>query len=90
MDSKQVNLILELQNHNVYYVKTDNLNYYITIPKYINNTNICIELKSKMGNYDIESNDEIWVMENIKTTFSYRFFIKLYDVVSLAQIINCL
>ena len=59
-------LILELENHNVYYVKTDVINYYITIPKYIENTDICIELKNKMGNYDIELNDEIWVMENIK------------------------
>ena len=64
-------LILELENHNVYYVKTDVINYYITIPKYIENTDICIELKNKMGNYDIELNDEIWVMENIKNTFSY-------------------
>ena len=68
MDKKQ---ILELTNHNVYYVKTDTVNYYITIPKHINDTNICIELKNKMSNYDIELNDELWVMENIKNTFSY-------------------
>ena len=68
MDKK---LVLELQNHNVYYIKTDVVNYYITIPKYIESTNICIELKNRMGNYDIELNDEIWVMENIKNTFSY-------------------
>ena len=64
-------LILELDNHNVYYVKTDAVNYYITIPKNIENTNISIELKNKMGNYDMELNDELWVMENIKTTYSY-------------------
>jgi hypothetical protein len=64
-------LVLELQYHNVYYVKTDEVNYYITIPKNIQNTNICIELKNRMGNYDIELNDEIWVMENIKNTFAY-------------------
>lgn len=68
MDKK---LVLELQNHDVYYVKTDVVNYYITIPKNIDSTNITIELKNRMGNYDIELNDEIWVMENIKTTFSY-------------------
>ena len=68
MDKK---LILELNHHNVYYVKTDAINYYITIPKNIENTNICIELKSKMSNYDMELNDEIWVMENIKNTYSY-------------------
>lgn len=64
-------LILELKNHNVYYVNTDVVNYYITVPNKIDNTNICIELKNKMGNYDMELNDDIWVMENIKTTFSY-------------------
>ena len=64
-------LILQLRNHDVYYIKTDIINYYITIPKIIENTNICIELKNKMNNYDIELNDEVWVMENIKTTFSY-------------------
>jgi len=64
-------LVLELPNHNVYYIKTDTINYYITIPKIIESTNISIELKNKMGNYDIEKNDELWVMENIKNTFSY-------------------
>lgn len=64
-------LILELINHNVYYVKTDIINYYITVPKNFDNTNICIEIKNKMGNYDIELNDEVWVMENIKNVFSY-------------------
>ena len=64
-------LILELENHNVYYVKTDIVNYYITVPKDIEETNICIELKNRMGNYDMELNDEIWVMENIRNTYSY-------------------
>ena len=64
-------LVLELINHDVYYVTTDEVNYYITIPKNYDSTNICIELKSKMSNYDIESNDEVWVMENVKNVFSY-------------------
>jgi hypothetical protein len=68
MDKK---LILELLYHNVYYVKTDVVSYYITIPKNINTTNICIELKNRMGNYDMELNDEVWVMENVKNTYSY-------------------
>ena len=68
MDKK---LILELTNHDVYYVKTDVVNYYITIPKKFESTNICIELKNRMGNYDVELNDEIWVMENVKNVFSY-------------------
>lgn len=64
-------LVLELKNHNVYYVKTDLLNYYITIPKIDKDTNICIELKSKMDNYNLDTNDSIWVMENIKNVYSY-------------------
>lgn len=71
MDTLTTSLVLELQNHNVYYVKTNTVNYYITIPKNNDNTNICIELKNKMGNYDMELNDEIWVIENVKNTFSY-------------------
>ena len=68
MDTK---LILELTNHKIYYVKTNIINYYIAVPKYYNRTNICIELKNKMSNYDMELNDELWVMENIKNTYSY-------------------
>ena len=64
-------LVLELPNHNVYYVTNNIINYYITIPKNVETTNICIEIKNKMGNYDMELNDEVWVMENIKTTYSY-------------------
>lgn len=63
--------ILTLENHVVYYIKTDLLNYYITIPKKQDKTNICIELKNKMNNYNLELNDELWVMENVKNTFSY-------------------
>lgn len=68
MDTK---LILELAHHHIYYVKTNIINYYIAIPKYYIKTNICIELKSKMSNYDMELNDEVWVMENVKNTYSY-------------------
>ena len=68
MDKK---LVLELTNHNVYYIKNENISYYITVPKNYNRTNICIELKSKMSNYNLDMNDELWVMENVKNTFSY-------------------
>lgn len=64
-------LLLELNNHDVYYIKTDIINYYITIPKDNDDAKICLELKSKMANYNLDMNDEIWVMENIKNTFSY-------------------
>ena len=64
-------LILKLTNHDVYYIRTDKVNYYITIPKDFKDTSICIELKNKMNNYNLEMNDEIWVIENIKNTYSY-------------------
>ena len=68
MDKRQV---LDLANHVVYYVKTADISYYITIPKNFDTTNICIELKSKMDNYNLDMSDELWVMENVKNTFSY-------------------
>lgn len=64
-------LVLELENHNVYYIRTEVINYYLTVPKKYETTNICIEIKNRMGNYDIDLNDEVWVMENVKNTFSY-------------------
>ena len=64
-------LILELTNHNIYYVKTNIINYYIAVPKYYNETNICLELKNKMSNFDMETNDMAFVMENIKNAYSY-------------------
>lgn len=82
MDRK---LVLELKNHNVYYVKTEDINYYITIPKNFNTTNICIELKSKMENYNLDMNDEIWVMENVKNTFS---FIDNYNITLVLPVLN--
>lgn len=78
-------LILELKNHQVYYVKNDKINYYITIPKNIPNTNICIDLKSKMDNYNLELNDEVWVMENIKNTYSY---IDDYNITLVIPVFN--
>ena len=82
MDKK---LILELKNHNVYYVKTEKVNYYITIPKNYTTTNICLELKNKMDNYNLELNDEIWVMENVKNTYSY---IDDYNITLVIPILN--
>lgn len=82
MDRKK---ILELDNHTVYYVKTDLLSYYITIPKFNSDTNICIELKSKMDNYNLDMNDEVWVMENVKTTFSY---IDTYNITLVLPILD--
>ena len=51
-------LVLELKKHNVYYIKKDDFSYYITIPKEFNKTNICLELKSKMNNYNLDLYDE--------------------------------
>lgn len=78
-------LVLELKNHKVYYVKTEYISYYITIPNQCDSTNICLELKSKMNNYNLEMNDEIWVMENVKNTFSY---IDNYNITLVLPIFN--
>lgn len=67
----ETKLIFELDKHNVYYIKSDTVNFYINIPKNNDNTSISIELKSKMSNYNLELNDEVWVMDNVKNTFSY-------------------
>ena len=82
MEKKQV---LDLQNHSVFYVKTDDVSYYITIPKNYDTTNICIELKSKMDNYNLDMNDEIWVMENVRNTFSY---IDSYNITLVLPILD--
>ena len=82
MDKK---LVLELDNHNVFYVKNENISYYITIPKNFDTTSICIELKSKMSNFNLDMNDELWVMENVKNTFSY---IDTYNITLVLPILN--
>lgn len=78
-------LILKLNNHTVYYVKTEVVNFYITVPNQIEKTNICIELKTKMNNYNLELNDEVWVMENLKNTFN---FIDNYNITLVLPILN--
>lgn len=64
-------VLLDLTYHKVYYIKTSVVNFYLTVPKTVVSTNISIELKNKMGNYNLELNDEVWVMDNIKNLFSY-------------------
>jgi len=78
-------LVLGLNNHKVYYIKTDLICYYLTIPNENKKTKICIELKTKMKNYNLEMNDEIWVMENVKNTFSY---IDDYNITLVLPILN--
>lgn len=78
-------MLLDLNNHTVYYIKTDLLSYYITVPKHNEETNICIELKSKMDNYNLDMNDEVWVMENVKNVFSY---IDDYNITLVLPILN--
>ena len=77
--------ILNLNNHKVYYVKDDNISYYLTIPKYQTKTQLCIELKSKMSNYNLDISDEVWVIENVKNTYSY---IDDYNITLILPIIN--
>ena len=80
-----IKMVLELDRHNVYYVKNNAVSYYITIPKVPVSTNIAIELKSKMDNYNVETNDYLWVMENVKNTFS---FVDEYNITLVLPILN--
>ena len=80
-----IKLVLELKKHNVYYVKSDMVNYYITIPKVAVSTNIAIELKTKMDNYNYETNDSLWVMENVRNTFA---FIDEYNITLVLPVLN--
>ncbi len=78
-------LLFDLNYHKVYYAKTDLVNYYITIPKNVESTNIAIELKSKMSNYNLEMNDEVWVLDNVKNTFTY---IDSYNITLVIPVLN--
>ena len=81
-----IKLLLELGKHNVYFVRTDVVNYYISIPKNsFNETNISIEIKSKMGNYNIDESDEVWVLENVKNTYNY---IDEYNITLILPILS--
>ena len=79
------NIVLKLNNHNIYYIKTDKLSYFISIPKNYQETKICIELKSKMNNYNLDVQDDVWVMENVKNTYSY---IDLYNITLVIPILS--
>ena len=80
-----IKLALELRKHNIYYVKNEAVSYYIAIPKFPVSTNIAIELKSNMDNFNVETNDFLWVMENVKNTFS---FIDEYNITLVLPILN--
>ena len=82
MNSKK---ILELSNHDIYYIKNEEFSYYVTVPKKFDTTNICLELKSKMHNYNLDMNDELWVMENVKNTFK---FIDEYNITLVLPVFN--
>ena len=82
----ETTLFLKLLRHNVYYIKTDYVNYYITVPK--NTTNavkMVIEIKSNMNKYDIQKNDKVWVEENVKSVFKD---IDDYDITLILPIFN--
>ena len=71
-------LVLTLPNHNVYYVKNEDINYYITIPKNEASTNICIELKNRMGENNIKVDSKIILVNNDKYKTFINWFITKY------------
>lgn len=81
-----IKLLMDLNKHSIYFVKTDVVSYYIGIPKNgISNTNISIEIKSKMGNYNLDLNDEMWVIENVKNAYNY---VDDYNITLVLPILN--
>ncbi len=81
-----IKLLMELNKHNIYFVKSDMTSYYIGIPKNgISNTNISIDIKSKMGNFNLDLNDETWVLENVKNAYNY---VDDYNITLVLPILN--
>lgn len=78
-------LILELMYHKVFYVRDGDIRFYITVPKTVETTGIALELKNKMGNYDLENNDNKEVIDNIKSTFNY---LDNYNITLIVPILN--
>ena len=78
-------MIMELTYHKVFYVKDNNVRFYITIPKTVNTTGIAIDLKNKMGNFDIENNDNKEVIDNLKNLFNY---IDNYNITLIVPILD--
>lgn len=79
-------LFLKLLRHNVYFVKTDHVSYYITVPKATNyEVKMVIDIKSNMDIYNISKNDKIWVEENIKKVFRD---IDDYNITLILPILN--
>lgn len=82
----QVTELFKLQKHSVYLVRTEVINYYICIPENsYQKTNISIEIKTKMGNYNMDENDETWVLENVKNTYNY---VDDYNITLVLPIMN--
>lgn len=82
----ETTLFLKLLRHNVYYVKTDYVNYYITVPKNASHAvKMVIDIKSNMDKYDVLKNDRVWVEENVKTAFKD---IDDYDITLILPIFN--
>ncbi len=63
--------ILDLEYHKVFYVKTDRVRFYINVPKTVESTGLTLDLKNKMGNFDLENNDKNEVLSNIKSSYDY-------------------
>ena len=82
----EITLFLKLLRHNVYYVSTNHVNYYIAVPK--NNKHIVkmvIDIKSNMDRYNTLKNDKVWAEENVKSVFKD---IDDYDITLILPIFN--
>ena len=78
-------MVLELKYHNVFYVRDNDIRFYITVPKTVETTGIAIDLKNKMSNYDIENSDNQEVIDNLKNVFNY---IDSYNITLVIPILD--
>ena len=85
VNNMEMKFIFALKNHDIYYIKSEYVSYYINIPKVFDSTNICVELKSNMNNYNLLKNNEKYVLQNVHTTYS---FIDDYNITIVLPILN--
>ena len=65
-------LFLQLNKHNVYLLEDQNISLYISVPKkeYFNSTNISIDIKDNYDKINPNTNDEIYVKDEVTRIYN--------------------
>ena len=65
-------LFLQLNKHNVYSLEDQNISLYISVPKkeYFNSTNISIDIKDNYDKINPNTNDEIYVKDEVTRIYN--------------------